>query len=124
MNDRGEKIVSLAREMLSSDDGTPTTHRPEPNKMASQVKAICVAAFIAAFGSQLVTHMIDQTRRPLNRYEKTELEALIFYASQTKALDPTALRAGLLTTTAHPSIDDLTFSDFEKARDYLQTQLR
>jgi len=124
MHDRGEKIVNLAREMLESERNLELHRPPAPQNLSNQIKAVCLAAFIAAFGSQFVTHAIDENRRPLNRYEKVELEALIFYASRAKALDHEALRLDLLNKIARTSIEDMSRADFNQAREYLQSRLQ
>ncbi len=124
MNDRGEKIVNLAREMLRSEFSFEAPKTTSPNTLASSVKAVCLAAFLAAFGTLAVTHTIHEARRPLNRYERVELDALLFYASRMKSLNEPDLKQDMLSRLARSDMDDLTRADFDKARDYLQGRLK
>ncbi len=57
MNDRGEKIVSLAREMLRSEMAVE-----QPNLTAKtpiSFKILCMATLLAALGSSAVTGLIN-----------------------------------------------------------------
>ncbi len=124
MDDRGEKIVNLAREMLRSDFSFSQTKQSDGNGLTSSLKAACVAALLAAFGSMGVSHMIHEARRPLNRYERVELDALIFYAGQMNAYSEDDLRTEMLEWLARSNMNEMTYTDYGKARTYLQKKLR
>ncbi len=118
MSDRGEKIISLAREMLRSDvvfEPAP----PEP-KVSISFKILCLATVLTAVSSYAVTKWSEQNHRPLNHYEKTELNALVFYAARLKGMSEENLRHEVESKLGVASFDDLTAHDFTVARRYLQ----
>lgn len=121
MHDRGEKIVTLAREILRSDAMQPL---PEPatTRITMSFKTLCLATVLTAISSSAVTGLIIETRRPLNHYEKTELDALIFYAAHQKGLNENDLRRDVLREIGLSNLDSMTESDFIKARTYLQNK--
>ena len=117
MNDRGEKIINLAREMLRTDIEPSETRTP------ISFKVLCLATMLTAFGSSAVTTWLNDARRPINRYEKTELKALIFYAARVKGIDEESLRQDVIQRFDIASLDDLTHRDFRDARNYLQDKI-
>lgn len=119
MDDRGEKIINMAREMLRSGVVAPPSSTD--NKFLS-FKALCLATALAAFSGSAVTAWACETRRPLNHYEKTELNALIFYAARLKGINEDILRRDVEDTIGVGSFDDMTQSDFNAARHYLQSR--
>lgn len=124
MNDRGEKIVSLAREMLRSNLNDEPSASSTPPKTGSSLRAFMLATLLAAVGSAFATHAIDSVRRPINRYERVELDALIYYATRYASQNEENLRRAMLDAVSHSSMEDLTAVDYEKARSYLLTQIR
>lgn len=124
MNDQGETIVNLAHELLQSNFLTETSHQPQKQKNTSSLKAFLLTAFLAALGGAYTTQAIEKVRRPLTRYERVELDALVFYASRLNAAKEQDIRDAMLTRLARQNMDELTFSDFTRARDYLQSQIR
>ena len=76
--------------------------------------------FLAAFGGGFVTAWNSDLHRPLNRYEKTELEALIFYASHNKGYDEDALRKDIEAKFGITNLDDMNNAEFQRARLYLR----
>lgn len=119
MNDRGEKIINLAREMLRTD----LTLEPEAApvvKTGISFKVLCLATMLTAIGSSAVTHITNEARRPLNRYEKTELNALVFYAAKLKGLDEAHLRRDVEQQLGVASFDDMNVFEYQVARRYLQ----
>jgi hypothetical protein len=127
MNDRSEKIVSLAQELLTTKTGTNFLHESTSastiGKGASAFKTFLLATLLTAFGSAFTTHTVDQMRRPLTRYERVELDALLYYASILNAQQENALRQNLLNVLARQHMDDLTFVDFRRARSYLLARI-
>jgi hypothetical protein len=123
MEDRGEKIVNLAREMLSSsrDANGYISYAPEPSNLT--LKTLCLAMLLTAFGSSVVTHWIDENRRPINRYEKVELDALIFYTARIHSRDADAIRQGLLSRLSIESLDNINVNDFRRVRDLLRQDI-
>jgi hypothetical protein len=120
MEDRGDKIISLAREMLRSNvDIEPVTPPPSPSNAIS-FRVLCFATLLAAFGGGFVTAWDGEQHRPLNHYEKIELEALIFYASHSKGLDEAQLRKDLEAKLGIINFDDMDKAEFRRARLLLQ----
>lgn len=120
MTDRGEKIVKLAREIMRSAPMAATPANIEAPSPAIPIKAICMAAFLAAFGGSAVTAWIDAQRRPITHYERVELKALLLYAAQNNAHDETSLRHVMQQQLALANLDDLSFADYVRVRDYLR----
>jgi hypothetical protein len=124
MIDRGEKIVRLAHELLET---TPDIKAAEtsPNEHAPiTLKTLCLAALLAAFGSCGLTHLFDEARRPINRYERVELDALLYYATHVQAADESRLRQELRHKLAVVSFDNLNVFDYRRTRDYLRDIIR
>ena len=121
MHDRGEKIVTLAREILRSDE-LPQLPEAATTRITLSFKMLCLATMLTAVGSSAVTAWIVETRRPLNHYEKTELDALVFYTARQKNLSEDDLRRDVLAKFNLPSFDVMTERDFVMARNYLQDQ--
>ena len=122
MQDRGEKIVTLAREILRSDDA-PRLPAESSARITMSFRVLCLATMLAAVGGAAVTSFVAESRRPLNHYEKTEIDALIFYAAKQKGLDETQLRRELLMRFRLPSYDAMTEGDFTAVRAWLQNRI-
>lgn len=118
MHDRGEKIVTLAREILRSD-ALPPPPEHSLTRITLSFKTLCLATVLAAIGSSAITGLVIETHRPLNHYEKTELDALVFYTAHQKGLSEEDLRREVLDKLHITSFDAMTEQDFIKARDYL-----
>ena len=122
MHDRGDKIVTLAREILRSDELPVLPTEVTTTKITLSFRMLCLATVLTAVGSSAVTGLVIETRRPLNHYEKTELDALVFYAAHQKGLDQDNLRSEVLSALNLPSFDAMTEHDFIAARNYLQNK--
>jgi hypothetical protein len=122
MNDRGEKIVTLARELLRSD--MPAPPEPSPSSITLSFKALCFATILTAFGSSALTMYAGETRRPLNRYERVELNALFAYTAHSRSIDEASLRHEVQEKLGVSNLDDITEFDFTIARRYLQNMAR
>jgi len=122
MNDRGEKIVNLAREMLRAERSA------EPPELAIKAplsfKVLCFATLLAAFGGSAVTEWINEARRPITRYEKVELDALVFYAARLKGVNEDILRREVESRIGIGDFADLTEHDYIIAKTYLQSEIR
>lgn len=121
MHDRGERIVTLAREILRSDE-LPKLPEPSITRITLSFKMLCLATVLTAVGSSAMTAMVVEARRPLNHYERTELDALVFYAARHKGLNEDELRREVLDKLNLPDFDTMTEHDFIVARDYLQVR--
>jgi hypothetical protein len=120
MDDKGEKIIFLARELLESGMEFPPAPAKKTTTITMTFKALCFTSLLAAGGSALVTNALREDVRPLNRYEKTEIKALIFYTTKTKGIDETALRQDIAAKWGTQNIDELTSADFPALRRFLQ----
>ena len=120
MNDRGEKIINLAREMLRSEQIPDAAEAP---RTSISFRVLCFATILAALGGSTVTQLINEGRRPITRYEKVELDALIFYAARVKGLNEDALRQDVENRTGVNDFGDLTERDYRIAKNYLQTKM-
>ncbi|MDX2028961.1 MAG: hypothetical protein SFW62_10080 [Alphaproteobacteria bacterium] len=118
MHDQGDKIVTLAREMLRSEPFM------EPESSLSRIslsfKVLCFATMLAAFGSSGVTLLASEAWRPLNRYERTELQALFYYAALKKGIHEKTLRSDVRDKFGFHDLDDMTPYDYSITRRYLQ----
>jgi len=120
MEDQGEKIVRLARAMLHTPNALNPAIYTAPERRHFPLKTLCLAALLSALGASVITHNADESLRPLNRYEKTELSALLFYTSMRNALPETALRDELREHFSVQNFDDLVVTDYKRVRDYLR----
>jgi len=127
MSDQGDKIIHLAREVLRSGrlaeayDGKQALQAE--SKMLS-IKAAALAALLSAFGSATLTHLIEENRRPVSRYERVEIDALIFYAARQKAITEDSLRQDLKSNLSLTSMNDLSVFDYRRIRDYLWERIQ
>ena len=122
MNDRGEKIINLAREMLRAEQG-PEAREPDP-RPSIPFRVLCITAILAALGGSTVAQLIDEGRRPITRPEKVELDALVFYAARVKGLNEDNLRQDVESRTGVSDFADLNERDYRLARNYLQDKIR
>jgi hypothetical protein len=115
-DDRSEKIITLARNMLQqSETQTSQTY---------SLKTMALVALLSASASGTVCVVLAEHYRPLNRYEKTELRALIHYAAKTRQQTTATLEADLRQQFTIESIDDLTLAQMGAARIFLQSHIR
>jgi hypothetical protein len=119
MSDQGEKIVFLAREILEAG-AQPASFNRRTTRVTMSFKTLCLTTFLAAAGGGLVTNFTHENARPLNRYEKTEIQALVFYAAKVKGLDEAVLRRDLEEKMGVSSLDELMAGEFPEVRRFLQ----
>lgn len=127
MSDQGEKIIHLAREMLRGGQEIETRIKAKDEHAAqklSVIKAAALTALVASLGSASLTHLIDESRRPINRYERVEIEALMFYAAKRKSLTEAEILHDIETSLALPSIMDMSALDYRRVRDYLREKIQ
>ncbi|MDE2030565.1 MAG: hypothetical protein KGI97_08410, partial [Alphaproteobacteria bacterium] len=81
-SDQGEKIVFLARELLNAGMQEDPAPKAQKTHITMSFKTLCLTTILAAAGGCGVATMAARANeRPLNRYEKTEIDALLFYAA-------------------------------------------
>lgn len=124
MNDRGEKIVNLAREILQTTPSIEVKANANSSKTSVSVKTVYFAAILAAIGGSFVTQWFSETCRPITYYEKVELNALMFYAAKTNKLDETKLRNDVKSSLKLKSLEDLTAFDYRRAKKLLLTKIQ
>ena len=121
MDDRGDKIVTLAREMLRSEMLLPP-ERPQPassNTMLS-IRIVIATLILTAIGSSAVTRWAMDNQSPISRYEKANLDALVFYIARNKGIDEKILRQDLAAKMDVREFSDITKQDFPVIQRYLQ----
>lgn len=127
MSDQGDKIIHLAREMLRGNQNSEQAVQPSSiieDRHTSSIKAAALTALIAAFGSASLTHLIDEMRRPMNRYERIEIEALMFYAARQNASTEKAIQHDIEQDLSLSATNDLNALDYRRVRDYLREKIR
>ncbi|MDD3183069.1 MAG: hypothetical protein PHD48_09745 [Alphaproteobacteria bacterium] len=128
MSDQGEKIIHLAREMLRENHEMVPHAKfgncPPTTKHAVTLKIAAITAIISAFGGASLASLVDEMRRPINRYEQVEIEALIFYAARQNALTKDAVKNETEKALALTSILDINAMDYRRVRDYLREKIK
>lgn len=124
MSDQSEKIIHLAREMLrdGNDQATTRTNAFESQRRTS-IKAAAFTALLTAFGSASLTHFVDEMRRPINRYERIEINALIYYAARENARTVADIQNDLERDLAVTSLEALSAAEYRRVRDYLRDKI-
>ena len=116
MDDRSEKIVTLARAMLQRPEvATPPA--------AYSLKTIALVALLSAASAGGLVGLETAYARPLNHYEKTELRALIWYAAKTRSLDGHLIEEDFYHKFALQSFDDLSAGQMHEARAFLHNYI-
>jgi hypothetical protein len=119
MEDRGEKIIFLAREILESN-AFETPVKKKTTTVTMTFRTLCFTTLLAAATGNLVSTIVHEHSRPLNKYEKVELEALMFYATKIKGLNEEILRTEIEKKAGVDRFDAMTAKEFPAARRYLQ----
>ena len=118
MNDQGEKIVLLARALLNS----PPAELPiskKPLSITLSLKALCLTTILAASTGSAVSALMHEDERPLNRYERFELRALVYYTAQLNHVSEEDMSADLVKNLGVRRVDDITAGDFSVAQRFL-----
>lgn len=119
MDDKGDKIIYLARELLEA--GLPEFQQPKKTiQIAMTFKALCFTTLLAASIGAGATYAVHNEARPLNRYEKTEIKALIFFIGKTKGIDEASLHSAIAEKIGTANLDDMTAAEFPALRRFLQ----
>ena len=90
MDDRGEKIIFLAQELLEA--GVPEIPVKKSVSVTLSFKTLCITTLLAAVGGSLISTCVQEHFRPLNKYEKVELQALVFYTAKLKGIQEEIVR--------------------------------
>lgn len=85
-------------------------------------KTLCLTTVMLATGGVAITSLPHANERPLTRYEKTEIDALIFYATKVKGLDEADLRSKITQKVGIECLECMTAREFPLARHFLQEQ--
>lgn len=127
MGDHQEKIVALASELLRERNLCAVPRIPSAKQTAKEksfaLKAACMAALISASGAFLGTSFYHEMSRPINRYERVEIEALLFYTSRETRINQKEIKKQMQKALDLPSLQDLSAMDHRRIRDYLWTRL-
>lgn len=119
MEDQGEKIIFLARELLKADAPASPIRKKTIN-VTMTIKTLCFTTLLAAASGALISTIVYEQDRPLSRYEKVELQALVFYTARIKEIHEGLLRQEVEKQVGVSSFDDLTAREFSAARRFLQ----
>jgi len=119
MDDQGEKIVFLAREILNGGALAPEKKKSHL-EITMTFKTLCLTALLSASSGAALSNFYHEGERPLTHAEKTEINALVFYASRLKGLDEYDLRREVGKQIGLSDINDMTVEQFPVARLYLQ----
>jgi len=127
MSDRNETIVRLASAILSAERNTappsPQGLAVLPSHKMIPVKTACLSALAAALGATSLAFFIQEASRPASRYEKVEIEALLFYTAQENHQEQTLLREEMVQRLTVKDFDAMTAYDYRRARTYLWDKL-
>ena len=121
MSDQGEKIVFLAREILNAEMQDVTAIQKKTH-ITMSFKTLCLTTLLAASGGGIVANLTHANDKPLTRYERVEIDALIFYAVKTKGMNEDNLRRAVSEKVGVTRIDDITSATFPIAQRFLQEQ--
>jgi len=119
MEDKGEKIIFLARELLETDAVVPPVTK-KTLSITMTFKTLCFTTILASASGSLISTIVHEHTRPLNRYEKIELQALIFYTSRLKHISEEILREEVEKQVNVEHFDDISAKEFLAARQYLR----
>ena len=121
MQERGATIIKMAEELLRTGTLTPSSAAPAPPpRISAAVVVLILAVFLTAVASSAMTKWVLDGRRSIDRYERAELDALIFYIARTKGLDEKDLRQDIQTRLDIQELTDIKDRDFSVVRRYLQ----
>ncbi len=131
MSDDSDKIIYLAHEMLrqTTSHDTPAYQnsgavKNEGSFDKKTLKAVCITAACAAIGSVALTQYIGETHNPITRYERVELDALVFYTARQEKINEQLLRQQLQDVLALSSLQDLSKKDYRRIRNYLWQRIQ
>lgn len=119
MEDRGENIVFLARQILESDIKEPLPQK-KTISVTMSFRTLCFTTLLAAASGNLMATLVHERVRPLNRYEKVELQALVYYAAKMNGMDEQLLRLEVGKRVGVKRFEDISAKEFPIARRFLQ----
>ncbi len=120
MDDQGKNIVFLARVNLDAGVPTEIPVRKKTISVTMTFRTLCFTTILAATGGGMASTLVQEHIRPLNRYEKVELQALIFYAAKIKGINEEMLRHEVEQQVGVDGFDTMTAKEFPMARRFLQ----
>lgn len=125
MQDRGEKIVNLAREMLQQSNGVNELPLVANHGGGSHHswKAIALVGMLATAGTGTSASWLAEQRRPINHYEKVELMALIHFTAKKSQTADEVLGEDIFSNFGIVRLDDLTYGQFPEAKKFLQNRI-
>lgn len=119
MEDKGEKIVFLARELLEAQAHEIPIARKTMN-VTLTFKTLCFTTFLAAASSAVISTYVHEQNRPIGKYEKIELRALVFYAAKRRNVSEDVLRQEVEMRFDIAGIENITTKEFPEIRRFLQ----
>lgn len=124
MQDRGDTVIHLARKILNEgvEDHRSIALRYSLQTTPLTWRTLCLSTCLAAMGASAATAWHYEQIRPANKYERTEINALIFYAARLNGIDEASLRHEMQAARGISSFDDMTAKDFIAIRDELRAR--
>ena len=120
MTDRGDKIIHLAHELLRSDMKIPAS--PQQGGMDLSFKILCLSTCLAAFGGSAVTAWSMASLRPIDNYERVELDALIYYTVKLNGGSEDDLRNEIERKLDVHNLSNLNHAEFQAAQNMLRSR--
>jgi len=120
MEDTGEKIIFLAREILESNLPVEAPVTKKTINVTMSFRTLCFTTLLAASGGYVVSTVVHEQVRPLNRYEQVELKALVFYTARLQGISEDILRREVEKKVGVDHFDNMTAKEFSTARRFLQ----
>ena len=116
-----QKIVSLAAELLKNNNYKRQAEFPKRSfdNLSLNLITILMAAFAATTAGYYAGSYGNYVSRPLNRYERIEIHALVFYASRVRGLKEAVIQHEVELFIGSP-LSEMSVKDFPAARSFLQ----
>ena len=123
MNQKGDKILTLAGSILQGGtillDKEKTSRAEKERAYEVALQAAGLAALASVARGAMARALALASNRPINRYEKTEIEALVFYAARTLGASETGITLRLMDDLGYIHMDHLNVADYRLIRNYM-----
>lgn len=81
-------------------------------------------AKIVNLAQEMLSNIALENARPANRYERVEIDALVFYAARQLHVSEELIRSELRDVALVQQTPELTVADYHRARAYLWLRLK
>lgn len=121
--DRGQKIVALARELLSGEMEPDQDIVFRTDKGRRSKWTLCAVALVAALCASCATWGIAQYNGPIGKYDAVELEALTMYISRSRNADESELKRKIENRYGVRDYKELRAKEAAQAKRELETMI-